>query len=155
MEIHIYKSILYLENMSSDEIEVNLDDLEETDGLINGSAKNMRVVHSYERHHLMEFNLDFVNRSYWFCLLLFVALGIAVFTLMYIGIFNKSILAEQFIVTVIGTIYFILLVVMVVCGREKMLRSPLILFVSFFIGITLGFLMGMNLNRVIGDLYDD
>lgn len=138
---------------SEDEIEVDLEG--ETDGLINGSAKNMRVVHSYEKRHLMEFNLDFVNRSYWFCLLLFVALGIAVFTLMYVGIFNKSILAEQFIITVIGTIYFILLVVMVVCGREKMLRSPLILFVSFFIGITLGFLMGINLNRVIGDLYDD
>lgn len=140
---------------SEEEIEVDLENMDETNTLLNGNSKNMEVRHSYEKRHLMEFNLDFVNRSYWFCLLLFVALGIAVFTLMYIGIFNKSILAEQFIVTVIGTIYFILLVVMVVCGREKMLRSPLILFVSFFIGITLGFLMGMNLNRVIGDLYDD
>lgn len=137
----------------SDEESVDLES--DQHGMLSGEPKDMRVVHAYEKQNLLEFNFNFVNRSYSFCLFLFVALGIAVFTLLYIGIFEKSILAETFIISVIGTIYFILLVIMVVCGREQMLRSPLILFVSFFIGITIGFLVGVNLNQVLAHIDDD
>lgn len=137
----------------SDEESVDLES--DQHGMLSGEPKDMRVVNAYEKQNLLEFNFNFVNRSYSFCLFLFVALGIAVFTLLYIGIFEKSILAETFIISVIGTIYFILLVIMVVCGREQMLRSPLILFVSFFIGITIGFLVGVNLNQVLAHIDDD
>lgn len=135
--------------------EESLDLESDQHGMLSGEPKDMRVVNAYEKQNLLEFNFNFVNRSYSFCLFLFVALGIAVFTLLYIGIFEKSILAETFIISVIGTIYFILLVIMVVCGREQMLRSPLILFVSFFIGITIGFLVGVNLNQVLAHIDDD
>lgn len=137
----------------SDEESVDLES--DQHGMLSGEPKDMRVVNAYEKQNLLEFNFNFVNRSYSFCLFLFVALGIAVFSLLYIGIFEKSILAETFIISVIGTIYFILLVIMVVCGREQMLRSPLILFVSFFIGITIGFLVGVNLNQVLAHIDDD
>ena len=45
------------------------------------------------------------------------------------------VLAENIMVTVFGTIYMVLLVIMCFCHRNETLRVAILLFVSGFIGV--------------------
>ena len=118
------------------------DDLEEQP--LIGEPKN------YDRIE-MEKNQNFINRSYWFCLFLFMVTGILASIAVYMGLY-KDVLAKTFMISIFGSIYMILLIVMLTCYKEKILRTAVLLFVAWFVGVLGGFMVGVNLKMVIEKL---
>lgn len=97
---------------------------------------------------------QFIRKGYLLCLLLFLATGVGIVTSILEGTFRESILAEQILITVFGTIYLILFIIMVCCYGVQQLRIALLLFISMFIGCVGGFMIAANLKVVISHLQD-
>ena len=95
----------------------------------------------------MEKNQNFINRSYWFCLFLFLITGVVAGIAVYMGLY-KDVFAKTFMISVLGSIYLILLIVMITCYKEKILRTAVLLFVAWFVGVLGGFMVGINLKMV-------
>ena len=70
------------------------------------------------------------------------------------GAFRDVVLAESIIRTVLGTLYLILFIVMVFWASNETLKVAILLFVSCFIGVVGGFMIGVNLKLVIQHLED-
>ena len=96
----------------------------------------------------------FITRSYWMCITLFFVTGIAMLSAVLQGAYKEVVLAENIMVTVFGTIYMVLLVIMCFCHRNETLRVAILLFVSGFIGVVGGFMIGVNLKLVVEHLQD-
>ena len=95
---------------------------------------------------------NFIKKGYMLCLLLFLATGVLMITLILEGTYKESVLAEQILITVFGTIYLILFIILVCCYGVVQLRIALLLFVSMFIGTVGGFLIAANLKVVMSHL---
>ena len=95
---------------------------------------------------------NFIKKGYMLCLLLFLATGVLMITLILEGTYKESVLAEQILITVFGTIYLILFIILVCCYGVVQLRIALLLFVSMFIGTVAGFLVAANLKVVMSHL---
>lgn len=96
----------------------------------------------------------FIRKGYFLCLLLFLASGVAMITAVLQGSFKEVILAETIMVTVLGTIYVVLFIVMVCCYGTGQLRIAILLFVATFVGLVAGFMVGVNLKMVVAHLRD-
>lgn len=96
----------------------------------------------------------FIRKGYFLCLLLFLASGMAMITAVLQGSFKEVILAETIMVTVLGTIYVVLFIVMVCCYGTGQLRIAILLFVATFVGLVAGFMIGVNLKMVVSHLRD-
>lgn len=96
----------------------------------------------------------FIRKGYFLCLLLFLASGVAMITAVLQGSFKEVILAETIMVTVLGTIYVVLFIVMVCCYGTGQLRIAILLFVATFVGLVAGFMIGVNLKMVVAHLRD-
>ena len=66
----------------------------------------------------------------------------------------KMALAQTLMITVFGVSYMIILMIMCFCRNNDTLRVPFLLFISFFIGLISGFMVGVNLKMVIERLKD-
>ena len=97
----------------------------------------------------------FVKKSYWLCLLLFMVSGIVMVAAVFSGAYKDVVLAETFIISVLGTTYLVLFIVMICCYGNSQLRIATLLFVSTFIGLVAGFLIGVNLKMVVSHLKDN
>lgn len=95
---------------------------------------------------------NFIKKGYMLCLLLFLGTGVLMITLILEGTYKESVLAEQILITVFGTIYLILFIILVCCYGVVQLRIALLLFVSLFIGSVGGFLIAANLKVVMSHL---
>tara|TARA_A100001015_G_scaffold306165_1_gene400029 strand:+ start:811 stop:1227 length:417 start_codon:yes stop_codon:yes gene_type:complete len=98
---------------------------------------------------------NFIRKGYLLCLLLFLATGVGIVTAVLEGTYKDAIFAEQILVTVFGTIYMILFIIMVCCYTQSQLRIALLLFTSLFIGTVGGFMIAANLKVVISHLKDE
>ena len=78
----------------------------------------------------MEEQSKFIGRSYWLCVLLFMVSGLAMFIAVLQGAYNEVVLAETLMVSVLGTIYMVLFVVMIFCSSNETLRVAILLFIS-------------------------
>ena len=96
----------------------------------------------------------FIRKGYLLCLMLFLATGCIMITAVLEGAYKEVILAETIMVTVLGSIYIVLFVIMVCCYGATQLRIALLLFISFFIGVVGGFMVGVNLKVVVSHLRD-
>tara|TARA_B100000902_G_scaffold192059_2_gene183525 strand:- start:2924 stop:3343 length:420 start_codon:yes stop_codon:yes gene_type:complete len=106
-----------------------------------------------ENYRLQEQD-NFIRKGYLLCLLLFLATGVGMITAILEGTYKDAILAEQILITVFGTIYMILFIIMVCCYGVTQLRIALLLFISMFIGCVGGFMVAANLKVVISHLKD-
>ena len=97
-----------------------------------------------ENYRLQEQD-NFIRKGYLLCLLLFLATGVAMITVILEGTYKDAILAEQILITVFGTVYMILFIIMVCCYGVSQLRIALLLFISMFIGCVGGFMVAANL----------
>ena len=102
----------------------------------------------------MEEQDKFISRSYWLCATLFFLTGIAMVTAVLQGLYKEIALAQTLMITVFGVSYMIILMIMCFCRNNDTLRVPFLLFISFFIGIISGFMVGVNLKMVIEHLQD-
>ena len=96
----------------------------------------------------------FIRKGYLLCLMLFLATGCIMITAVLEGAYKEVILAETILVTVLGSIYIVLFVIMVCCYGATQLRIALLLFISFFIGVVGGFMIGVNLKVVVSHLQE-
>lgn len=71
------------------------------------------------------------------------------------GAYKEVVLAETIIVTVLGSIYIVLFIVMICCYGSGQLRIAILLFVAAFVGCVGGFLVGVNLKMVVAHLRDE
>ena len=106
-----------------------------------------------ENYRLQEQD-HFIRKGYLLCLLLFLATGVGMVTAILEGTYKDAILAEQILITVFGTVYMILFIIMVCCYGVTQLRIALLLFISMFIGCVGGFMVAANLKVVISHLND-
>ncbi len=106
-----------------------------------------------ENYRLQEQD-HFIRKGYLLCLLLFLATGVGMVTAILEGTYKDAILAEQILITVFGTVYMILFIIMVCCYGVSQLRIALLLFISMFIGCVGGFMVAANLKVVISHLND-
>lgn len=106
-----------------------------------------------ERYRLQEQD-SFIRKGYLLCLLLFLGTGVLMVTVVLEGTYKDAVLAEQILITVFGTIYLILFIIMVCCYGVTQLRIALLLFVSMFIGCVGGFMIAANLKVVMSHLQD-
>ena len=97
---------------------------------------------------------NFIRKGYLLCLLLFLATGVLMVTVILEGTYRDAVLAEQILITVFGTIYLILFIIMVCCYGVTQLRIALLLFISMFIGCVGGFMIAANLKVVMSHLQD-
>lgn len=104
--------------------------------------------------HALEEQSKFINRSYWLCIMLFVVSGMAMLISVFNGAYSDVVLAESIIRTVLGTLYLVLFIVMVFWASNETLKVAILLFVSCFIGVVGGFMIGVNLKLVIQHLED-
>lgn len=107
-----------------------------------------------EEKYRLEEQDTFIRKGYLLCLLLFLATGVLMVTVVLEGTYKDAVLAEQILITVFGTIYLILFIVMVCCYGVTQLRIALLLFVSMFIGCVGGFMIAANLKVVMSHLQD-
>jgi len=98
---------------------------------------------------------QFIRRGYFVCLLLFLASGLVMVTAVLQGAYKEVVLAETIIVTVLGSIYIVLFIVMICCYGSGQLRIAILLFVAAFVGCVGGFLVGVNLKMVVAHLRDE
>lgn len=105
----------------------------------------------YLQHQHKETDI-FIKKSYWLCLILFLVSGIAMVTAVTAGVYKDVVLAETFIVSVLGTTYMVLFIIMICCYGNAQLRIATLLFVSTFIGVVAGFMIGVNLKMVVSHL---
>jgi len=106
-----------------------------------------------ENYRLQEQD-TFIRKGYLLCLLLFLAVGVGMCTAVLEGTYKEAILAEQILITVFGTIYIILFIIMICCFGVAQLRIAILLFISIFIGCVGGFMVAANLKIVISHLED-
>lgn len=106
-----------------------------------------------ERYRLQEQD-NFIRKGYLLCLLLFLATGVLMITVILEGTYKDAVLAEQILITVFGTIYLILFIIMVCCYGVTQLRIALLLFISMFIGCVGGFMIAANLKVVMSHLQE-
>ena len=109
-----------------------------------------------KRYRFMEMQKQekFIKRSYWMCLLLFLCSGLVMTIAIFQGMYKDVILAETVMVSVLGTSYLVLFIVMLFCAGDGTLRVAILLFVSCFVGIVGGFMIGVNLKMVVKHLED-
>lgn len=121
------------------------------EGRYTGDEKDDRK--RYLMHQHKETDV-FVKKSYWLCLILFMVSGIAMVAAVISGAYKDVVLAETFIVSVFGTTYLVLFIIMICCYGNAQLRIATLLFVSTFIGLVAGFMIGVNLKMVVSHLKD-
>lgn len=113
-----------------------------------------RTQHEIKESYRLQEQDNFIRKGYLLCLLLFLATGVGMVTAILEGTYKDAILAEQILITVFGTIYMILFIIMVCCYGVSQLRIALLLFISLFIGCVGGFMVAANLKVVISHLKD-
>ncbi len=114
-----------------------------------GDKKDNKKRYLYHQHQETDI---FVKKSYWLCLILFLVSGIAMVSAVTAGVYKDVVLAETFIVSVLGTTYMVLFIIMICCYGNAQLRIATLLFVSTFIGVVAGFMIGVNLKMVVSHL---
>lgn len=118
--------------------------------LASGDSKKEREF-IRENYRLQEQD-NFIRKSYLLCILLFFATGVIMVTALLEGVYSETILAEEIMTTVFGTIYLVLFVTMVCCYSSSTLRIALLLFISTFIGCVGGFMISAHLKVVVKHL---
>ncbi len=116
-----------------------------------GDEKDQRKRYLLRQHQETDI---FVKKSYWLCLILFIVSGIAMVLAVFSGAYKDVVLAETFIISVLGTTYLVLFIIMICCYGNAQLRIATLLFVSTFIGVAAGFMIGVNLKMVVSHLKD-
>ncbi len=96
----------------------------------------------------------FISRSYWMCTTLFFITGIAMTVTLLQGAYKEVVLAENIMISVFGTVYMILFIVMCFCHKNESLRVAILLFITGFISLVAGFMIGVNLKTVVDHLKD-
>jgi hypothetical protein len=131
----------------SDDIEMN----HESQPMLTGEAKDDQKRKQKMR---LEDQDDFVRKGYFLCMVLFLASGVAMIVAVTQGAYKDVVLAETVMVSVLGTAYGVLFVVMICCYGSGQLRIAILLFVSTFVGLVGGFMIGVNLKMVVSHLKD-
>lgn len=107
----------------------------------------------YKMHQYTETE-NIVKKSYWLCLILFMVSGLVMVSAIITGAYKEVVLAETFIISVLGSGYIVLFIIMLCCYGNAQLRIATLLFVSTFIGLVSGFMIGVNLKMVVSHLKD-
>jgi len=128
----------------------NSDDIE-MQGLLTGEAKDNAKRMQRLR---LEDQDTFIRKGYFLCLLLFIVSGIAMVAAVMQGVYKDVVLAETLMVSVLGTAYVVLFIVMICCYGSGQLRIAILLFVATFVGLVGGFMVGVNLKMVVSHLQD-
>jgi len=107
-----------------------------------------------QTHFRMQEQDKFISRSYWLCASLFFITGIAMVSAVLQGVYKEVALAQTLMITVLGVAYMVILLIMCFCKNNDTLKVPFLLTISFFIGLVVGFMVGVNLKMVIEHLQD-
>jgi len=87
----------------------------------------------------------FIYKFYWFIILCFLAIGVAIVAVLAEGSFKKIFLAQDILSSIGITAYIVLLLMLLMCHSHKEMRIVILLSITFFVGVVGGFLSALHL----------
>jgi len=90
----------------------------------------------------------FIFKFYWMVILLFVAIGVVIATVLSERSFEEIFMAESLLGSVGVTAYVVLFLLLLMCHSHKEMRIVILLGLCLFIGVIGGFLIALHLLNV-------
>ena len=87
----------------------------------------------------------FIFKFYWMVILMFVAIGIVMVTVLSERSFEDIFMAESLLGTVGITAYCVLVLLLLMCHSHKEMRIVILLMLCWFVGVVAGFLLALHL----------
>lgn len=87
----------------------------------------------------------FIFKFYWMVILMFVAIGIVMVTVLSERSFEDIFMAESLLGTVGITSYCVLVLLLLMCHSHKEMRIVILLMLCWFVGMVAGFLLALHL----------
>jgi hypothetical protein len=87
----------------------------------------------------------FIFKFYWMVILMFVAIGVVMVTVLSERSFEDIFMAESLLGTVGITSYCVLVLLLLMCHSHKEMRIVILLMLCWFVGMVAGFLLALHL----------
>lgn len=125
---------------------VRASDDDEESQLLN-NKKSSSKLHGYANYDLLRLRdmERFIFKFYWMVILMFVAIGIVMVTVLSERSFEDIFMAESLLGTVGITAYCVLVLLLLMCHSHKEMRIVILLMLCWFVGVVAGFLLALHL----------
>ena len=128
------------------------DDDEEAPMLRNNKkAGKMHGMANYDLMRLRDME-RFIFKFYWMVILMFIAIGIVIVTVLSERSFEEIFMAESLLSTVGITAYCVLVLLLLMCHSHKEMRIVILLMLCWFVGMVAGFLLALHLLNITIDI---
>ena len=127
------------------------DDDEEQQLLRNNKKGKMHGMANYDLMRLRDME-RFIFKFYWMVILMFIAIGIVIVTVLSERSFEEIFMAESLLSTVGITAYCVLVLLLLMCHSHKEMRIVILLMLCWFVGMVAGFLLALHLLNITIDI---
>ena len=127
------------------------DDDEEQPMLRKNKPGKMHGAANYDLMRLRDME-RFIFKFYWMVILLFIAVGIVMVTVLSERSFEEIFMAESLLSTVGITAYCVLVLLLLICHSHKEMRIVILLMLCWFVGMVAGFLLALHLLNISIDI---
>jgi hypothetical protein len=127
------------------------DDDEEAQLLRKNTKGKMHGVANYDLMRLRDME-RFIFKFYWMVILMFIAVGIVMVTVLSERSFEEIFMAESLLSTVGITAYCVLVLLLLMCHSHKEMRIVILLMLCWFVGMVAGFLLALHLLNITIDI---
>ena len=127
------------------------DDDEEAPMLHKNKAGKMHGAANYDLMRLRDMD-RFIFKFYWMVILMFIAVGIVMVTVLSERSFEEIFMAESLLSTVGITAYCVLVLLLLMCHSHKEMRIVILLMLCWFVGMVAGFLLALHLLNITIDI---
>lgn len=128
------------------------DDDEESQPMLRKNPKGkMHGVANYDLMRLRDME-RFIFKFYWMVILMFIAVGIVIVTVLSERSFEEIFMAESLLSTVGITAYCVLVLLLLMCHSHKEMRIVILLMLCWFVGVVAGFLLALHLLNITIDI---
>ncbi len=127
------------------------DDDEEAQLLRNNKKGKMHGMANYDLMRLRDME-RFIFKFYWMVILMFIAIGIVIVTVLSERSFEEIFMAESLLSTVGITAYCVLVLLLLMCHSHKEMRIVILLMLCWFVGMVAGFLLALHLLNITIDI---
>tara|TARA_B000000475_G_scaffold269338_1_gene263150 strand:- start:753 stop:1202 length:450 start_codon:yes stop_codon:yes gene_type:complete len=127
------------------------DDDEEQQLLRNNKKTKIHGIANYDLMRLRDME-RFIFKFYWMVILMFIAIGIVIVTVLSERSFEEIFMAESLLSTVGITAYCVLVLLLLMCHSHKEMRIVILLMLCWFVGMVAGFLLALHLLNITIDI---
>ena len=123
---------------------IRASDDDEESQLLNNKKSKLHGQANYDLLRLRDME-RFIFKFYWMIILMFVAIGVVMVTVLSERSFEDIFMAESLLGTVGITTYCVLVLLLLMCHSHKEMRIVILLMLCWFVGAVAGFLLALHL----------